>query len=74
MVDATNHSFVELIGHAAGRVWHKLHDEGPTSITKLSKGFDDLPRDTVMQAVGWLAREDKIQIEETRRGRLISLV
>ena len=73
MDDAVNYSFVEMIGQAAGRVWHKLHEEGPTSIAKLSKAFDDLPRDTVMQAIGWLAREDKIQIEEVKRGRVISL-
>ncbi len=73
MVDATSHSCVEMIGYAAGQVWRKLHDEGPTSVAKLSKAFDDLPRDTVMQAIGWLAREDKILIEETKRGRLVSL-
>lgn len=73
MDDAANYTFVELIGHAAGRVWHKLHEEGPTSITKLSKAFDDIPRDTVMQAIGWLAREDKVQVEELKRGRVISL-
>jgi hypothetical protein len=73
MDDAANKSFVEVIGHAAGRVWHKLHEEGPTSITKLVKAFDDLPRDTVMQAIGWLAREDKVLVEEFRRSRVISL-
>jgi hypothetical protein len=31
------------------------------------------PRDLVMQAIGWLAREDKVSIEEERRSRIISL-
>jgi hypothetical protein len=26
-----------------------------------------------MQAIGWLAREDKIEITETKRGRILSL-
>jgi hypothetical protein len=33
----------------------------------------DEPRDVVMQAVGWLAREDKIDIEENSRSRVVSL-
>jgi hypothetical protein len=31
------------------------------------------PRDTVMLALGWLAREDKINIEEDGRTRMVSL-
>ena len=42
------------------------------SLAKLSKTVG-APRDVVMQAVGWLAREDKIEIEETNRGRFIRL-
>lgn len=60
------------IGFAAGKVWHVLHDKGPMSLAKLQKSVDE-PRDMVLQAIGWLAREDKIEIEETNRGRLIWL-
>jgi len=31
------------------------------------------PRDLVMQALGWLAREDKLSIEEEGRSRILSL-
>jgi hypothetical protein len=31
------------------------------------------PRDIVMLALGWLAREDKIQIEDDGRKRVVSL-
>jgi hypothetical protein len=31
------------------------------------------PRDTVMQGIGWLAREDKINIVEENRSRVVSL-
>ena len=62
------HSIVDQIGDTAGVVWHYLHDNGSSSITELTKEID-APRDVVMQAIGWLAREDKIAIEEEARGR-----
>jgi hypothetical protein len=61
-----------LIGETAGLVWKALSDNGPMSMAKLVKAVGQ-PRDMVMQAVGWLAREDKITIEEDRRTRIISL-
>jgi hypothetical protein len=53
-------------------VWHALDEHGPQSVTKLAKTIP-APRDIVMQAVGWLAREEKLDIDETRRGRIVSL-
>jgi len=63
----------EQIGAAAGLVWQTLDVEGPMSLTKLTRTID-APRDMVMQAIGWLAREDKLSIEEGTRGRVVSLV
>jgi len=63
---------IEQIGETAGQVWNCLSENGPMSLTKLSK-LVDAPRDIVMQSVGWLAREDKIEIEEKSRGRMIWL-
>ncbi len=60
------------IGEVAGQVWHTLAEEGPLSLAKLARTVE-APRDVVMQAVGWLARENKVVIEETSRGRSISL-
>jgi hypothetical protein len=65
-------SCVGQIGETAGVIWHALDENGPLSITKLVK-LTDAQRDTVLQAIGWLAREDKIEIEETARGRVLSL-
>jgi hypothetical protein len=42
------------------------------SLAKLVKTVGE-PRDTVMQALGWLAREDKIWIEDEGRSRMVSL-
>jgi hypothetical protein len=59
---------LDLIGDTAGVVWHYLNDNGRSTLTELTKEID-APRDVVMQAIGWLAREDKIAIEEEARGR-----
>ncbi len=61
------------IGITAGQVWQLLDETGPLKITKLIKQVD-APRDQVMQAIGWLAREEKINIEEQSRARVISLI
>lgn len=62
---------VAQIGEAAGTVWRILSEGGPLSLAKLVKQ-SELPRDLVMQAVGWLAREDKIVIDDSR-SRVVSL-
>ena len=64
---------IEQIGETAGLVWHALHESGPLTLTKLTKEVD-APKDLVLQAIGWLAREDKIVIEEDGRSKTISLV
>jgi hypothetical protein len=64
-------AIIDQIGETAGIVWQTLNENGPMSITKLVKAVD-LPRDSVMQAIGWLAREGKLTIEGDRT-RMISL-
>lgn len=63
---------VAQIGETAGEVWHLLDKGGPMSLTQLVKKIG-APRDLVMQAVGWLAREDKVVIEEESRSKIIAL-
>jgi hypothetical protein len=63
---------VSQIGETAGDIWHLLDTKGSLTITKLVKEVN-APRDTIMQALGWLAREEKINIEEDARTRVISL-
>ncbi len=72
MATVAESSCLWQIGETAGFVWHALKEHGPLSLSKLVK-LVDAPRDTVLQSVGWLAREDKIEIEETSRGRIVSL-
>jgi hypothetical protein len=65
-------SCVAEIGEVAGIVWRILSEGGPMTMAKLVKAVGE-PRDSVMQALGWLAREDKINIEEEGRSRVVSL-
>ena len=65
-------SCVEQIGEVAGEVWNVLSENGPMTLAKLAKAIDE-PRDTVMQAIGWLAREGKLSIDDQGRNRLIAL-
>lgn len=70
-VDQVTHQ-VESIGKMAGIVWKHLDDHGAVTLSKLAREIDG-PRDLVMQAVGWLAREGKVQFQEGSRSKLISL-
>jgi hypothetical protein len=72
MATAMTQDCVLQIGDMAGVVWKTLDEQGPLSLAKLVKNTG-APRDTVMQALGWLAREDKVTIEETSRGKIVSL-
>ena len=72
MATASPASCVLQIGDTAGVVWKTLADNGPMTMAKLVKAVGR-PRDLVMQAIGWLAREDKVSIDEDRRSRVISL-
>lgn len=65
-------SQVEQIGTTAGDVWQVLTEQGSMSMAKLINAVDQ-PRNSVLLALGWLAREDKISIEEDGRARIISL-
>lgn len=70
--DAESDSLVAGIGLIAGKIWQTLDAEGPLSLGKLVKKVG-VPRDSVMQGLGWLAREDKIRIVEQGRSRIVSL-
>jgi predicted ArsR family transcriptional regulator len=69
---ASSGSCTAQIGETAGVIWHALDQHGPMTLAQLAKEID-APRDVVMQAVGWLAREGKVEIAEQARKRIISL-
>ncbi len=60
------------IGLAAGAIWNVLKKEGETNITRLQKKTG-LPQNQFFMALGWLAREDKLQFRRDRRALYIHL-
>lgn len=57
---------IEETGVAAGSVWDFLSKEGEATFAKLVDGTG-LGKNEAHRAIGWLAREGKIEME--RRGR-----
>ena len=66
-------SCLHEIGETAGKIWQALSKNGSMSVAKLVDQIGG-NRDVVMQAVGWLAREGKLAITETKRGKTLALV
>lgn len=52
---------IKQIGNVAGQVWQTLNQSGETPINQLVKQVG-ISRDEVMLAIGWLARENKINL------------
>lgn len=61
-----------IIGDAAGKVWNLLEKNGKMNVTQLTKALNEKPA-TINQAIGWLAREDKIEFEVKGARSLIVL-
>jgi len=57
---------IPKIGETAGEVWKFLEENGEANLTQLKKGVKADPN-LILQAIGWLAREDKLQIEKKDR-------
>jgi hypothetical protein len=63
---------LKTIGDAAGVVWRKLGEKGRIALTTLPKVLDEDPS-LVQQAVGWLAREHKVDFEKDGRALYVKL-
>jgi len=62
-LDSTN--LESEIGKQAGKIWKILDTWGDADFTTI-KRLSDLDDDKVRSAIGWLARENKIYIDENR--------
>lgn len=60
------------IGHTAGEIWILLQERDELSVSQVPKLIDQ-KSPIVYQALGWLAREDKIKYENKGRQTLVSL-
>jgi hypothetical protein len=60
------------IGHVAGDVWGILDRFGELTLAELKKEVP-APADIVLAAIGWLAREDKLEFASSGRKLKVSL-
>jgi len=60
------------IGETAGKVWHFLKSKGPSTASRIQSGIG---ADAALtnQALGWLAREGKLNVERSKRYTRFSL-
>lgn len=63
---------IKTIGDTAGLVWNFLRSNGDSTLSTLEKKVE-APRSMVSMAVGWLAREGKIEVKDEKRAVRISL-
>lgn len=63
---------MSTVGQVAGQVWQFLRSEGKASVSAIEKGVDASGRE-VQMAIGWLAREGKVELNDESRGLYISL-
>ena len=62
----------EVIDDAAGKIWHYLDQNGEASVNKVTTETG-LNKNDVQRGIGWLAKEDKLNIEIKGRVETLSL-
>jgi hypothetical protein len=62
----------EQVGVTAGKVWHILSEFGPQTMAQLKKRLNG-SGELVGFALGWLAREDKIDILQEKKNLKVTL-
>ena len=62
----------EAIGHVAGEVWSLLAKEGGQPLADIKKSIV-APTELVSAAIGWLAREDKLDFSKAGRSIKVAL-
>ena len=63
----------EKVIETAGKTWRYLGQNGQTNVSQLAKSLKE-KNELVFQALGWLAREDKIDYTIKNRRTFVSLV
>ncbi|MGC9444022.1 MAG: winged helix-turn-helix domain-containing protein [Candidatus Methanospirareceae archaeon] len=60
------------IGRIAGEIWHLLTERGEMSLSGVVMALNTA-QSTAYMALGWLAREDKLEFVKKRRGIVVRL-
>jgi len=60
------------VGETAGKIWHLLNQEGPQTFPQLRRKLNGTG-EIVSFALGWLAREDKVDITQDKKTLTVAL-
>jgi len=60
------------IGETAGKIWHLLNDQGPQTFPQIKKKLDG-SGELLSFALGWLAREDKVDLAQEKKVYRVTL-
>jgi Winged helix-turn-helix domain (DUF2582) len=71
-VERGRKTLIQSIGETAGKVWDFLNQKGEANIIQLMQGVE-ADAGLILQAIGWLAREDKLRIEKKGQYIIYSL-
>ena len=63
---------LNLIGEMAGSVYNELSANGPATVTKLKTALK-ADAFTLDAAIGWLAREDKVEVTKSGKSVKVTL-
>ena len=65
---------IEIIGNNAGLVWNALNEKNNQTVKELKKATKIKTDKVLYAALGWLAREGKLNITETEDDVVITLL
>ncbi len=60
------------VGEAAGQVWRALENDGPQTVAQLRTKVNGAS-EILNFALGWLAREEKIEITQDKKSFKVTL-
>jgi hypothetical protein len=63
---------ISKVGETAGEVWQLLNDQGPQTVDQLKRKLNG-KTELLNFAIGWLAREDKIELANDKKTFRIQL-
>jgi len=65
--------FIEKAGEMAGKIWEALSEKGELTGKELKKAVKAKAEKDLYLGLGWLLREDKLNIEETEKDIKVAL-
>jgi hypothetical protein len=63
---------IPVVGETAGRIWQLLDKEGPQTLAQIKKKLNG-SGELVSLGLGWLAREDKVDIQQEKKSFKVAL-